>query len=258
MKNLSVNVRSKLALFFLVIVFSMIFNSPFFLSGLLLCTLLIGMVCSVDMKKVAAILLPLLPIFILLGISSGFFSVARFTDQANNGVLFCLGDSVCATRGGFLLGVSFLCRLTLMILSTSILLQTTSLDDFIDFFNTTGLPPSVSFVITTAIRFVPELNRKKEQIINAQRARGVDMETGQWLRGLKARISIMIPLIIQGISLAEHLSIALLNRGFGCRNNWTVMKKAKLVMFDYFILLACLLLFFVGVVIRSRSSYFLL
>ena len=254
----SVDIRSKSALFFLVILLSMIFNSPLFLFGLLVCTLLIGRVYSVDMKKVAAIILPLLPIFILFGLCSGFFSVADFTDPANRDALFCFGDSLCASRGGLLLGVSFLCRLTIMILSTSMLLQTTPLDDFIHFFNSIGMPPSVSFVITTAIRFVPELNRRKEQIINAQRARGVDLETGQWLRGLKARISIMIPLMINGISLAEHLSIALLNRGFGYLNHWTVMKKAKLTVFDYLILLICLLLLLVAIFIRSSSSYFLL
>jgi energy-coupling factor transport system permease protein len=258
MKDSSVDIRSKSALFFLAILLSMVFNSPLFLSGLLVCALLIGRSCSVDMKKVAAIILPLLPIFILLGLCSGFFSVADFTDPANRDALFCLGDSLCASRGGLLLGVSFLCRLTIMLLSTSMLLQTTPLDDFIDLFNTIGMPPSASFVITTAIRFVPELNRRKEQIINAQRARGVDLETGQWLRGLKARISIMIPLMINGISLAEHLSIALLNRGFGYSNHWTVMKKAKLTMFDYLILLICLLLLLVAIFIRSSSSFFLL
>jgi energy-coupling factor transport system permease protein len=68
----------------------------------------------------------------------------------------------------------------------------------------------------------------------------------------------MIPLMINGISLAEHLSIALLNRGFGYSNHWTVMKKAKLTMFDYLILLICLLLLLVAIFIRSSSSFFLL
>ena len=258
MKGSSVDIRSKVALFFLVILFSIIFNSPLFLFGLLLCTLLIGTVCSVDMKKVATVILPLLPVFILLGLCSGFFSLAEFTGPANKAVLFCLGDSVCASRGGLLLGLSYLCRLTLMILSTSILLQTTPLDDFVGFFNAIRFPPSVSFVITTAIRFVPELNRRKEQIITAQRARGVELETGQRLRGLKARVSIMIPLIINGIALAEHLSIALLNRGFGYSSHWTVMKKEKLAILDYLILLACLILFFIAIFIRMRRSWFLL
>lgn len=258
MKFSSIDIRSKSALFFLVILLSMIFNSPLFLFSLLVCTLLIGAACSVDMKKVVAIILPLIPIFIVLGLCSGFFSVAVFTDPANKEPLFCFGDSVCASRGGLLLGVSFLCRLIVMILATSMFLQTTPLDDFIHLFNIFRLPPSASFVITTAIRFVPELNRRKEQIINAQRARGVDLETGQWLSGLKARISIMIPLIINGISLADHLSIALLNRGFGYSKHWTVMKKAKLAMFDYLILLICLLLLFVAIFIRSSSSCFLL
>lgn len=248
------DIRAKLALFFLITLLSMVFNSPLFLSGLLVCTVMIGLVCSADLKKVAAIILPLLPIFILLGIFTSFFSLTEFVDPANKEVLFCFGDEVCASRGGALLGAGFLCRLTVMILSTSILLQTTPLDDFIHFFNAIGLPPTVSFVITTAIRFVPELNRRKEQVINAQRARGVDLETGQWLRGLKARISIMIPLIISGINLAENLSIALLNRGFGYSNHWTVMKKAKLTKLDCFILGVCLLLFSVAIYIRSSSS----
>ncbi len=252
------DIRAKLALFFLITLLSMLFNSPHFLSGLLVCTVLIGIACSADLKKVAETILPLLPIFILLGLCTSFFSLAEFIDPANKEILFCLGDEVCASRGGVLLGVSFLCRLTVMILSTSILLQTTPLDDFIHFFNTIGFPPTVSFVITTAIRFVPELNRRKEQVINAQRARGVDLETGQWLRGLKARITIMIPLIISGISLAENLSISLLNRGFGYSNHWTVMKKAKLTRIDYFILIVCLLLLLVAIYIRSSGAYCLL
>lgn len=252
----SVDIRPKLALFFLTTLLSMIFNSPLFLSCLLFCTLLVGIVSSADIK--ATTLLPLLPLFILVAICTGFFSVAEFTDPANEAELFCPWDGVCASRGGVFLGVSFLFRITIMILSTSILLQTTPLDDFIHFFNRMGLPPSVSFVITTALRFVPELNRKKEQIINAQRARGIDLEAGQWFRGLKARISIMIPLIINGISLAEHLSIALLNRGFGYSNHWTVMKKTKLTMIDVLILLICLLLFVAAIFIRSRSTYLLL
>ena len=107
MKDSSVDIRSKSALFFLVILLSMIFNSPLFLSGLLVCALLIGRSCSVDMKKVAAIILPLLPIFILLGLCAGFFSVAEFTDPANRDALFCLGDSLCASRGGLLLSYIF-------------------------------------------------------------------------------------------------------------------------------------------------------
>jgi len=258
MNVVSVDIRAKLALFFLVTLLSMIFNSPLFLFSLLFSTLLAGMVSSANLKKVGTTLLPLLPLFILLAVCTGFFSLAEFTDPNNDTVLFCLGDSLCASKGGLLLGVSFLCRITIMILSTSILLQTTPLDDFIHFFNSIGLPPSISFVITTALRFVPELNRKKEQIINAQRARGVDLEAGQWFRGLKARISIMIPLIINGISLAEHLSIALLNRGFGYSNHWTVMKKTKLTMLDMLILLICLLLLAVAIFIRSCTAYLLI
>lgn len=252
------DIRAKLALFFLITLLSMMFNSPLFLSGLLVCTVLVGMSCSADLRKVAGIILPLLPVFILLGIFTSFFSLAEFTDPANKEVLFCVSDQVCASQGGALLGVSFLCRLTVMILSTFVLLQTTPLDDFIHFFNAIGLPPTVSFVITTAIRFVPELNRRKEQIINAQRARGVDLETGQWVRGLKARISIMIPLIISGITLSDHLTIALLNRGFGYSNHWTVMKKVKLTRLDYFILTSCLLLLLVALYLRSIGSYCLL
>ena len=258
MKYSSVDICAKSALFFLIILLSMIFNSPLFLFGLVISTLLVGIACAVDMKKVLAIILPLLPVFILLGLCSGLFSVTEFTDAANKEVLFCFGENLCASRGGLLLGVSFLCRIIVMILSTSMFLQTTPLDDFIHFLNALKLPPSISFVITTAIRFVPEINRRKGHIINAQRARGVDLETGQWFRGVKARISIMIPLIINGISLAEHLSITLLNRGFGYSDHWTVMKQAKLKLSDYIILLICLLLFFGALFTRTSSSYFLL
>ncbi len=253
MRTSLVDVRAKLALFFLVTLVAIIFNSPLFLASLLIFVLLTGAICAVNLKKMVMLISPLLPIFILLGLFTSFFSLTEFTSPVNQETLFCLGDEVCVTRGGALLGISMLCRIIVMIFSTSILLQTTPLDEFVHFFNTIGLPPTFSFVITTAIRFVPEIDRKKDQVINAQRARGVDLETGQWIRGLKARISIMIPLIISGINLAENLSIALLNRGFGYSNHWTIMKELRLKGTDYFLIFVCLLLLIVAIYMRSNG-----
>lgn len=76
-----------------------------------------------------------------------------------------------------------------------------------------GLPYSVGFVLSTAMRFVPVIGRKARSVLEAQRARGIPLEPG-W-KALRHYPAFLSPLLIQSFGLAEELAEAMEARGFG-------------------------------------------
>ncbi len=75
------------------------------------------------------------------------------------------------------------------------------------------LPYSVAFVMSASMQFVPVITRKARNIIDAQRARGIELRPGwQALRNYPAFLG---PLLIQAFQMAEALAEAMECRGFG-------------------------------------------
>jgi energy-coupling factor transport system permease protein len=75
------------------------------------------------------------------------------------------------------------------------------------------LPYSVAFVMSASLQFVPVISRKARNIMDAQRARGIELRPGwQALRNYPAFLG---PLLIQAFQMAEALAEAMECRGFG-------------------------------------------
>lgn len=251
----SLDIRSKLALFILFTMGSFLFNHPVCHLTMAILVIFTGRRMGVSLPRLFSKLLPLLPLFIMIILFTGFTGSGGFVHEENRVILFTLWTKLEMTRGGILLGTTFLLRLINMVVLTLILLESTPLDEFINLFIKLKLPHSLSFIITTAIRFVPELDKKRGLIIDAQRARGIDMNQGGWLRRYKVHISIMIPLIINSIVMADQLTMGLLNRGFGYTNTWTVLSELKLKSKDYVTLILCLISLVSGIALRIQGTW---
>jgi energy-coupling factor transport system permease protein len=76
-----------------------------------------------------------------------------------------------------------------------------------------GLPYEVAFVMSVGALFVPVLGRKAQNVVDAQRARGIPLEPG--LRALRHYPALMAPLLVQAFQLADELAEAMEARGFG-------------------------------------------
>ncbi|MDX1269269.1 MAG: energy-coupling factor transporter transmembrane component T [Oceanisphaera sp.] len=75
------------------------------------------------------------------------------------------------------------------------------------------LPYAVAFVLSASLQFVPVITRKAHHIMDAQRARGIELRPGwQALRNYPAFLG---PLLIQAFQMAEALAEAMECRGFG-------------------------------------------
>ncbi len=100
-----------------------------------------------------------------------------------------------------------------------------------------------AMMMSLALRFVPTLIEETEKIINAQKARGADFESGNLLSRARALVPILIPLFISSFSRATDLAVAMECRCYIGGEGRTKMKVMKLTSFDVFVFLLILLLF---------------
>ena len=150
-------------------------------------------------------------------------------------------------------------RIILLITGTSLLTYTTSpimLTDGIE----TLLSPlkkikvpvhELSMMMTIALRFIPTLIEETDKIMNAQKARGADFESGNLIERSKALIPILIPLFVSAFRRADELAIAMECRLYHGGEGRTRMKELRLHREDAGAILFCLI-FFVLIAVPGR------
>ena len=77
--------------------------------------------------------------------------------------------------------------------------------------------------------------------MNAQKARGADLETGGFIQRVKALIPIFIPLMISSFRRAYELAFAMTCRCYTGGEGRTRMKQMKLAARDFICLFICIL-----------------
>lgn len=104
-----------------------------------------------------------------------------------------------------------------------------------------------TMMMTIALRFIPTLIEETEKIINAQKARGADFESGNILRRAKALVPILIPLFISAFRRADELAVAMECRCYHGDEGRTKMKILRMRASDW-VSLAVMVMFAIGVV----------
>lgn len=118
---------------------------------------------------------------------------------------------------GIINAVFMVIRIVMMVLSMSVLTYTTSPLLLTGGLERLLLPLSYirvpvhdfAMMMTIALRFIPTLLEETEKIMNAQKARGADFESGSLIRRAKAMIPILIPLFVSAFRRAEELAVAM-------------------------------------------------
>ncbi len=170
-----------------------------------------------------------LPIIILTAVLNMFYT-------GDGNVLFKFWI-ITITAGGVMRAVFMAVRIILLILASAVLSYTTSptsltgaIESLLKPLSFVGLKNAVhtmAMTMTIALRFIPTLIEETGKIMNAQKARGADLESGNLLRRIKALLPILIPLLISSVrrayELAEAMECRCYNGGDG-RTKFRVMK----------------------------------
>ena len=141
----------------------------------------------------------------------------------------------------------FALRLFLLVLGTSILTLTTSPVALTDGIESLLSPlkwlrfpvHEFALIMSIALRFIPILTEETARIMNAQKSRGADFESGGLMQRIKAVLPIIGPLLISGFRRAEELGDAMDAR---CYSGGGTRTKYKKLTFTWRDLVAGLLL----------------
>jgi len=121
-------------------------------------------------------------------------------------------------------------RFLVLVESFSIFFLTTSPDHLGLALEQTRVPYEFCFAFTTAVRFVPVLAEEAQTIMDAQKARGLELEKGNFLKRIRNYIPILIPLIVSAIRRSLELAEAMESRAWGAtkkRTNLYVLKMRR-------------------------------
>ena len=88
----------------------------------------------------------------------------------------------------------------------------------------------LALIMSIALRFIPILTDEAARIMNTQKARGADFETGSLMQRIKAIVPILIPLLISAFRRADELGDAMDAR---CYSGSKVRTKYKKLTFGW-------------------------
>jgi energy-coupling factor transport system permease protein len=167
-------------------------------------------------RSLTPYVLATLPIVISILLVNTFFYPSA-TD-----VIVALGP-VTATWTGLAQALQATLRVEAFALSVALLGLTTSTDDLLDDLEHRGVGRRAIFVIGSAIRTIPRMAERAGEIVDAQRARGLDTEGSAWRR-IRGVVPLAGPLILSALSEVEERTMALEARAFSAPGRRTTLR----------------------------------
>lgn len=139
------------------------------------------------------------------------------------------------TTGGVFTAIFMTIRIICLILISSLLTYTTSpttltdgISRLLSPLNKIKIPvDTLAMMMTIALRFIPTLIEEIDKIMNAQKARGADLDSGGLVKRAKALVPVFIPLFVNSFRRAYELAFAMECRCYNGSNHRTRMKQMK-------------------------------
>ena len=154
--------------------------------------------------------------------------------------------------------VSMVLRLLLMASAFSVTFMTLNPDEISVIFSKIRAPLDLGFIFSSSLRFIPTLTRETEMIIFAQRARALELDSGNIFNRVKNYIPILVPVIVCAIRRSQQLAEALETRGFNPGKPRTYAERPSFSFLDAIFNIATVTILLMIVYIIFFSSIHLL
>ena len=246
-----------LTLAFIIVIFMC---KTFFSLGLMI-VFLVGevLISKVPFKTILKSLKPIIPLIILTALLNIFYS-----DGGQSVIHFW---KINITDKALFTALFIAVRITCLIICSSLLTYTTTPTMLTDGIEKLLSPldlilkpfhmqvHTLAMMMTLALRFIPTLVEEIDKIMNAQKARGADLESGSFVDRIKALVPIIIPLFISSFRRAYELAFAMDCRCYTGGKGRTRMKQMKfgfpdiIVVFTFAVM--CVGIYFLNVYTKA-------
>ena len=225
--------------------------------GLTLSILFLGVmykVAKIPVKMIGKSLKPILPIVLFTAVLNLFFVSGEGDPLVHFWFLSIYAEGV---RYAVLMAV----RVMALIAGTSLLTYTTSpivltdaIEQLLKPLGKLHFPVhELAMMMSIALRFIPTLIEETDKIMNAQKARGAQLDTGKMTDRVKALVPVLIPLFISAFRRAEELAMAMECRCYRGGTGRTRLKVLRCEKQDYIDLAVCIACF--AVILASRLVF---
>ena len=225
--------------------------------GLTLSILFLGVmykVAKIPVKMIGKSLKPILPIVLFTAVLNLFFVSGEGDPLVHFWFLTIYAEGV---RYAVLMAV----RVMALIAGTSLLTYTTSpivltdaIEQLLKPLGKLHFPVhELARMMSIALRFIPTLIEETDKIMNAQKARGAQLDTGKMTDRVKALVPVLIPLFISAFRRADELAMAMECRCYRGGTGRTRLKVLRCEKQDYIDLAVCIACF--AVILASRLVF---
>ena len=225
--------------------------------GLTLSILFLGVmykVAKIPVKMIGKSLKPILPIVLFTAVLNLFFVSGEGDPLVHFWFLTIYAEGV---RYAVLMAV----RVMALIAGTSLLPYTTSpivltdaIEQLLKPLGKLHFPVhELAMMMSIALRFIPTLIEETDKIMNAQKARGAQLDTGKMTDRVKALVPVLIPLFISAFRRADELAMAMECRCYRGGTGRTRLKVLRCEKQDYIDLAVCIACF--AVILASRLVF---
>jgi energy-coupling factor transport system permease protein len=249
--------RPKIYMMLVITIVALVWESPvvqMVMAGLILVAALLS---GMKLKFVRTVLIIMLPFYILLLLTHGFFNVSQVEYLTGRQVLtpiftipknWWLIGGLTFSAEGFWYGVNTIFKTLTIILVVPLVIFTTDLDNIIVGMVRAKVPYKIAFIFSSTLRLFPLLFSEIDMIIQAQRLRGLAMEKMNIVQRVSVYAKVCVPLILGAMVQSQQLEIVLQSKAFSGDPDRTYLHESNLTPLDYGILIF-FTLFLIGAIV---------
>jgi len=146
---------------------------------------------------------------------------------------------------GVIYGLIAALKFVIITSAFSVFFLTTHLDDFGIALDKMHIPYTFSFILVSSARYIPIVVWETQDIIDAYKARGIELERSIWLR-IRSYATMLVPLVICTARRSLRMAEAMEARAFGYSKKRVRYKDLKLERADYILMMGAIILTILG------------
>ena len=231
--------RLKLVLTILYIVLLFAASNPLGLALSLIFLAAMYAVAKIPFKLILKSLKPIFPIIVFTAVLNLFFG-------SGEGIRYAV---LMAVRV-----MALIAGTSLLTYTTSPIVLTDAIEQLLKPLGRLHFPVhELAMMMSIALRFIPTLIEETDKIMNAQKARGAQLDNGKMTERIKALVPVLVPLFISAFRRADELAMAMECRCYRGGDGRTRLKVLRCEKQDYIDLVVCIACF--AVILASRLVF---
>ncbi len=207
---------------------------------------------SLMFLAIIPLLIILAALIIIIGAANSLRRWLRSMRGLAGFIIFLLVVNTLVTPGSnpFSHSLALALRLICIMTAFSVFFLTVHPDELSQSMIQMGVRFEFAFAMSMAMRYVPTLGQEAYAIMDAQKARGVELDKGNILKRIRNLIPIIVPLIIVSIRRALSIAESMESRGFGANDSRTYLEKLVFRKRDWGVALLSVIVLIVVIYIR--------